>query len=143
SVESAAHAVRALFEREGWWTPPGKSPRKRARETAAARVAIAEALAAGTWDRVVEQGPIGSQRRVFDEAVVREAAWLYFYDELGFGAIAERLLPRTRSANASALKGALLDEWNRRGWPRRTARAAGRWTPPDERARCSARRRDG
>lgn len=143
STESAASAVRTLLEREGWWTRPGRSPARRQAAALTAQELVCDALASGTWDRVVEQTIAPSCRTTFDERLLREAAWLYFYDELGFGTIAKRLLHRSSARNAKVLKSGLIDEWNRRGWPRRTSQAAARWTAPAGDARCAAENRDG
>lgn len=140
NVESATTAVRNLMTREGWYKPPGRSPSKRKRAANAAAKRVRKALRDGSWDRVVEQQPLDSLRRIFGDDVLYEAAWLYFYDELGFDTIARRLVHRCTTNNVRSIKHALADEWERRGWPKRTKHGQaqarrGRWDVPEDR-RC-------
>lgn len=128
SPQSAAAAVRVLLDRNGWRDPK----------------ALRKALRDGSWQRVTAvEAP--SQRRVLTEAQIHEAAWLYFYDELSFAQIAQRLLPIAATDNPKSLKDAVHDEFDRRGWPRRTHRAARRRqrTLPPRRRRCLARTKAG
>lgn len=144
SVESAANAVRALLVREDWYRPSGQRGCHTAPERRQAAQRVRRALDDGTWDHVAPDIPSPSQRRIFDEGVVRDAAWLYLYDEVSFGQIAQRLLARTTAGGIIQLKTALIDEWNRRGWPRRTHRAAHvSYQQPKGRQRCTGTRVDG
>jgi hypothetical protein len=144
SIESASTGVRTLLVREGWYEPNGARGEHTAPALREAALRVRQALDDGTWDHVAPETPSPSQRRVFDERVVREALWLYWYDGLSFRQAAERLLPRTRARGVMCLKSALIDEWDRRGWPRRTARsAAPGWRRPKAKQRCAVRRADG
>jgi hypothetical protein len=139
--QSASTAVRQLLVREGWYKPPGRGKgRERAINAAVKRVK--RALRDGTWDHVVEQQVLPSLRTVFDDELLHEALWLYHYDGLSFGEIAKRLLPRSNTRKSKSLKTALIDEFERRGWPKRTHRGAGAqrrgrgWEVPPEDRRC-------
>jgi hypothetical protein len=139
SAESAYGAIRTLLVREGWYAPTGARGPWAHPELRAAAPRVRAALANGTWDRVPDEVPSPSQRRVFDEALLRDAAFMYFVDGSSFREVARRLLPRANTTNVQTLFSALLDEWNRRGWPRRTQSAAMKWRRPKAAKRCRAR----
>lgn len=125
NAESARDALRELAIEKGWLTPAGRADdwaTKRLRREAARR-AIRAALADGSWADVTPQPIHYLAKTMLPERIVREAAWLYFYDLLPMPTVAARLLSRTRYKPAS-LRRALYDEWDRRGWPRRHATAA-------------------
>ena len=147
SQESAGGSLRHFAKRQGWLEDANGDRRDQRRRGRArrARAAIRRALADGSWSALPSVAPRRSMRVVCDEAMVHEAAWLYFYEQLSFAQIAQRLHHLAPACKQTSLKGGLLDEWNRRGWPRRTYRAATRlreWAPPDDR-RCRERNRDG
>lgn len=65
-------------------------------------------------------------RRGLTDALLAEAAWLYYYEELGFDRLSRRLLGRTLYGNRGVLKSALREAFVRNGWPRRERDAASR-----------------
>jgi len=85
-----------------------------------ARPRVAEALAHG--EVALLEGPAPkalSARKRLDAAILHEAAWLYYYDGLGFDRAARRLWPRTRYKSHKSLSRALYDGFKEMGWPRR------------------------
>lgn len=143
SLDSAYRAIRSLLVREGWYEPTGARGPHAHPELRDAAPRVREALEGGTWGRVLDEVPSPSQRRVFDERLLRDAAFMYFVDESSFNETAERLLPRSSAASVYGLKSALIDEWNRRGWPRRTFKSSSSWTRPAGGKRCRARTEAG
>jgi hypothetical protein len=143
TFNSAEHAFRDLLEREGWWERPrARGLHSRASlEEAAKRVRVA--LDTGKWKRVprVRRSPPNPNRGVSDN-LVRDARRMY--DEgMSFLECAEALLHRTKAKDARSLKSTLINEWNRRGWPRRTGFTANTWKPPAGQLRCVAKTKSG
>jgi hypothetical protein len=142
STESAYHGFRALLIREGWYEPDGRGIHGRPAVQAAVP-RVRDALDSGRWKRVPR--PKASPRNpssMVTDRLVRDAKRLY--DEgLSFLEVAQRLQHRTQHKHPDSLKSTLINEWNRRGWPRRTTAAAGHWVAPDGAARCSATNKDG
>lgn len=122
SQESAASAIRQLMIREGWYKSPGRGTRRRQRASNAAVKRVRSALRNGSWNRTRDQTLTTHGRKVFDEATLHEALWLYHGEGLGIDTIARRLLHRCNTNRWGSVKQGLYDEFERRGWPKRTRR---------------------
>lgn len=85
------------------------------------RAVVDGLLAHGGWDAPRQAR---ERKAPLPEWLVREAAFIYFVDEVGFLEVAKRLGRHSPYRNAHVFSRALLDEWNWRGWPRRTQSSA-------------------
>lgn len=86
------------------------------------REAIAAALVGGNLR--VDSGPKPKPPTAFaragcDLATLHEAAWLYYYEEIGFVKIGARLLHRTSYTTPHACGNAMCRMFKRMGWPAR------------------------
>lgn len=144
SRSSAHHALRNLAKREGWLDETDGSRVGWQARTARARGRVAMALLYGTWDHVqdmMESSP--GQRRIVDDELMESARKLYTERGLSFRECAIRLLPQSGTDKVSSLQSALCQEFDRRGWPRRTSAAAVKYTPPKAATRCTGLTRAG